>query len=328
MASAPAPGPDPTPALVDRAALAARLDALRRATPDPRAGIFGPDSMLWRVNKESVSFLGAARAALLQLAHPWVAWAIEHHSKTRDDPLGRFQRTFSHVFRMVYGDLDTALRSARAVHAIHARVRGRVGAPGTGRHPAGSAYFANEPHALLWVHATLWDTSVLCYEAVVRELSADEKARYYDETRRFAALFGIPDAVVPPDWPAFQGYVRRMLEGDALLVTPPAAEMARFLLRPLVPGTGLLMHRYAELTAGWLPERLAAGFGLARGGARGRRRSEATLRHLRRAWPHLPRRVRYLPAYVDARRRLAGRAGSDPVGALLGRLFVGRAPSS
>jgi uncharacterized protein (DUF2236 family) len=313
---------------VSREALELRLARLRREVRDPRAGLFGPGSVVWEVNKESVCFLGAGRAALLQLAHPWVAWAIEHHSRTRDDPFGRFQRTFFHVFRMVYGDLETALRAARAVHAIHSEVSGAIGpaacAARAGAFPPGSAYFANEPEALLWVHATLWDTSILCYEAVVRPLSPEEKARYCDEIRRFAALFGIPDEIVPPDWASFQRYVQGMLGGDVLEVTPPAVEMGRFAMRPLLPGTGPLARRYAELTAWWLPPRLAEGFGLARGGERGRLRAEATLRRLARVWRRLPRRVRYLPAYVEARRRLAGRTDRDPVGELLSRVLIGR----
>lgn len=307
----------PTQRLVTRDALEARLDRLRNEVRDPRAGLFGPESQVWAVNKEAVSFLGAGRAALLQLAHPWVATAIAQHSRTLDDPIGRFQRTFFHVFRMVYGDLETAIRSARAVHAIHERVAGTLA--------DGSAYRANEPHALLWVHATLWDTSVLCYETVIRPLSEDEKERYYAETRRFAWLFGIPDDVLPPDWGAFQQYVRGMLAGDALAVTPAAANIGRQLFRPLVPGTGALMRRYGELTAQWLPERIAADFGLGRGDGAGRRRSGALLRRVAWIWPVLPRRLRYLPPYVEARRRVAGRRDRDRVGEALLRLWMGRA---
>ena len=39
-------------------------------TSDTRAGIFGPYSISCKVNRESALFLGAGRAALLQLAHP------------------------------------------------------------------------------------------------------------------------------------------------------------------------------------------------------------------------------------------------------------------
>ena len=309
--------------IVSREELEERLARVRALVPDPRAGLFGPGSKVWEVNKESISFLGGGRAALLQLAHPWVAWGIEQHSSTRDDPFGRFQRTFFHIFRMVYGDLDTAFRAARAVHAIHTRIEGQLGAA-AGPFAAGSAYRANQVDALLWVHATLWDTSLVCFESVVRPLGVDEKRAYYEETKRFAYLFGIPDTVLPPTWEDFDRYVHAMLASDVLSVAEPAARMATFLFQPLVPGTGAVMRRYAEITAWLLPERLAAGFGLERDGEAGRLRFEAKLRQLRRVWPHLPRRARYLPAYVEARRRIAGRTGKDPIGEALSRLFVGR----
>jgi uncharacterized protein (DUF2236 family) len=312
------------PELVERPELEEALARVKALARDPRAGVFGPDTKLWEVNKEAIVFLGAGRAALLQLAHPFVATAIDQHSKTRDDPFGRFQRTFFHVFNMVYGDLDGALRAARAVWGIHTRITGTL-PDAAGAWPAGQAYFANEPEALLWVHATLWDTSVLCFEHVVRPLGDDEKARYYEETKRFAWLFGIPDRVLPPDWPAFRAYVDGMLAGDQLHVVPAAREMGQFLFEPLLPGLGPLMRHYRLLTAWLLPEHLANGFGLVRGGEAGRRRFESTLRRLRTVYPNLPRRLRYLPAYVEARRRLAGRTGWDPIGETMTKLLVGRA---
>jgi len=311
-------------AAVGRRDLEALLDRVRASAPDPRAGLFGPGSKLWEVNRHSIAFLGAGRAALLQLAHPWVAWGVEQHSRTRDDPVGRFQRTFFHVFRMVYGDLDTALSAARAVHRIHERITGSIGAA-AGPFAARSAYRANQPDALLWVHATLWDTSIRCFELVVRPLSIEERRAYYEETKRFAWLFGIPDAVLPPSWEAFDAYVQGMLASDVLTVTGPAARMAGFLFQPIVPGTGALLRRYDEVTAWLLPERIAGDFGLARGGDAGRRRFDATVARLRKVWPWLPERLRYLPAYLEARRRIEGRAGRDPVGDLLNRLLVGRA---
>jgi uncharacterized protein (DUF2236 family) len=310
--------------LVTRADLEQRLADLRARLGDPRAGVFGPRSRVWEVNRSSIVFLGAGRAALLQLAHPFVAYGIEHHSRTRGDPFGRFQRTFFHVFDMVFGDWDAARRAARAVHAIHERVAGEIPEP-AGAFAAGTRYFANDPEALLWVHATLWDTSLLCWEAGVRRLSAREKEQYYAETKRFAALFGIPEELIPPDRAAFEGYVARMLESDVLAVTPPAARMGRFVLAPLHPWLSPLMERYALVTAHLLPERLAAGFGLSRDGACGRARHEATLRWLRALYPRLPERLRFLPAYLAARRRLAGRTGRDRIGEAMNRLLVGSA---
>jgi len=292
-----------------------RLAQLRAEIDDPRGGIFGPGSLVWEVNREAIVFLGAGRAALLQLAHPDVAWAIEQHSRTGEDPLGRFRRTFLHVFRMVYGDLDEALRSARAVDALHGRIRGVYG--------EGQRYSADEPAVRLWVHATLWHTSMLCYEALVRPLSLPEKDRYLRETRRFAALFAIPDEILPSDWTRFDAYVRGVLEGDVLAVSAPAASMARLLFEPPVPGARALLRRYAEITAWWLPERWpedSASSGAARrdGGAPSPRfgRSAASERGFRGG-------SAISPPYLEAQRRIAGRRGLDPIGALLGRLWVG-----
>ena len=77
------------------------LHWLRATTTDSRAGVFGPRSVIWRVDREAASFLGAGRALLLQLAHPWVAASIAQHSRTLADPIGRFHRTFGIVFSMV-----------------------------------------------------------------------------------------------------------------------------------------------------------------------------------------------------------------------------------
>jgi uncharacterized protein (DUF2236 family) len=47
------------------------LDAVREAAAGPMEGVFGPASLTWRVDREAAVFLGAGRALLLQLAHPW-----------------------------------------------------------------------------------------------------------------------------------------------------------------------------------------------------------------------------------------------------------------
>ena len=167
--------------------------------PDVRLGLFGPDSSFWRVNRHVLIFLGAGRAALLQLAHPWVAQAIADHSSTRADPIGRFQRTFARVFDMVYGDLEAALSAAREVHALHDSIVGRL-PRATPAFAARSSYRANQSDALCWVHATLWDTAVLVFEMMVRPLRAAEKESYYSDSKQFAALFGLGPGQLPSDW--------------------------------------------------------------------------------------------------------------------------------
>lgn len=312
-----------TDGLVTREDLERSLERVRALAPSPEAGIYGPDSMQWRVGRHGVLFMGAGRAALLQLAHPYVAHGVDQHSKTRTDPFGRFRRTFYHVLHMIFGDLESAFRAARVVHAIHTRIEGPI-PPGEGDAIFGPRYRANEPEALLWVHATLLDTSIFVFERVVRPLSDDEKARYYEESKRFGYLFGIGDDVLPADWPAFQAYMERMLAPGALHVSTQAREMARFLLTPMHPVLTPIMHNGETVTAWMMPEHLADGFGLRRRGRLGRAEYVATLRAARAAEPRLPRRLRFNPVYFQARRRLAGATKPDPLGDWMIRTMIGR----
>src|SRR5262249_56572914 len=129
-----------------------------------------------------------------------------------------------------------ALGAACSVHRLPPQVGGAVAEP-TGSVAAGTRYEANTPEVLLWVHATLLETTIQIYELVLRPLSAAEKDAYYAETTRFAALFGIPGTVLPPDWQAFEDYWRRMLDSPGITVSPVARRLARSLLHP--PGTSI-----------------------------------------------------------------------------------------
>jgi len=300
---------------VERPDLERALAGLRAGVRDQRAGLFGPASRVWAVNREAVVFLGGGRAALLQLAHPLVAQAVADHSRTREDMLGRFLRTFEHVFAMVWGDLDAAIDSARRVHTIHTHIRGLVRET-TGGVAAGTYYEANRPETLLWVHATLWETSLQICELLVRPLSLAEKDAYWEETKRFAALFGIPEEVVPADWTAFRRYWDRMLASDAIAVSATARSLADFLLRAPAWWLGPAWHWLRIVTARLLPPRLRDEFGLPFGPLE-RSVSEASLAALGATWWLLPGAVRYLPAYREAEQRVAGRPGRDPVGVLL-----------
>jgi uncharacterized protein (DUF2236 family) len=100
------------------------LDTVCEAAAGSIEGVFGPASLTWRVDREAAVFLGAGRALLLQLAHPWVAAAIAEHSRTFADPIARFHQTFNTVFTMVFGTRDQALAAARRLNRRHAAVTG------------------------------------------------------------------------------------------------------------------------------------------------------------------------------------------------------------
>jgi uncharacterized protein (DUF2236 family) len=309
-------------ALVTTESLEGELKRVSAAAENRLAGPFGPRSLTWQVDREAAIFLGAGRALLLQLAHPWVAAAIAQHSNTLADPIGRFHRTFSVVFSLVFGSLDQSIGAARRLHSRHATITGQLDTE-QGPFPRGSRYYANAIPALLWVHATLIETAMMAYELVLPPLTAARRQRYYDESRLFAALFGIPDACLPPDWNSFSAYVAATMQSDTLAVSP----QARALGLGMIGGGATLFpipSSYRALTASLLPPRIREAFGFRYGPAE-QKAVQRSIARLRRLYPLLPSRLRYVGPYQEAQQRLAGKPSADTLTRLCNRLWIGQA---
>jgi uncharacterized protein (DUF2236 family) len=297
------------------------LDSVCAAAAGANEGIYGPASLTWRIDREAAIFLGAGRALLLQLAHPWVAAAIAEHSRTLADPIGRFHQTFNTVFTMVFGTLDQALAAARRLHRRHAAVTGIL--PWTaGRFAAGSHYCANEVSALRWVHASLVETALLTHDLVLPALTDSEREKYWAEARMFAALFGVRQADLPSDWTSFIAYNEAMSRSDILAVSPAARNIAEQIF--FGHATRLRPPKwYLALTTCLLPERLRGEYGLVFG-EREQRRMDLALALIRRLYPRLPMRLRAVGPYQEALARLQGERQPDLAVRWLNRLWIGR----
>ena len=296
------------------------LDGVRAQAPGASEGVFGPGSAIWQVDREAAIFLGAGRALLMQLAHPWVATAVAEHSTALTNPVARFHRTLEIVFTLAFGSLDQALAAARRLHRRHTAITGTM--PGTlGRYPAGSPYMANELSALIWVHATLVETAAMARELVLPPLTPATRERYYDECRVLGALFGIAPDAQPRDWAAFGRYVEETIASDRLAVGAAARDIGTAVLA----GAGHIPvpRWYRDVTAFLLPERLRVAYALPFG-PREQRRAARALRTIRRLYPVLPTRLRYVGPYQEALARLDGRRGPDLVTRWLNRLWIGR----
>ncbi len=308
--------------IVDAIGLERQLQQVSSAVADARAGLFGPGSVTWQVNREAAIFLGAGRALLMQLAHPWVAEAIEQHSDTFANPVGRFHRTFRVMFTMVFGSLDQSLAVARRLHRRHATITGRM-ASSVGRHPAGSPYMANAVPALRWVHATLVDSALVAYGLVLPPLSPAEREAYYADSRLLAMMFGIPQADMPADWADFSAYMDAMASSGALRVSPSARIMAGRLL-DIADHALPVPIAYKALTASLLPRRLRKAYALAFGAQEGRA-ARKLVKRMRRIYPHLPGWLRHVGPYHEAIGRLAGRDRPGPMTRVSNRLWMGEA---
>jgi len=308
--------------IVSAESLEHELNLVGAAAAGALLGIFGPRSLTWRVDREAAIFLGAGRALLLQLAHPWVAAAIEQHSDTFADPIGRFHRTFCVIFTMVFGTLDQSLSAARRLHRRHAAITGRLPSA-AGPFPAGSVYCANAVPALRWVHATLTESAFVAHGLVLPTLSQEQQDLYYAESRFLAALFGIPRPCLPRDWAAFSAYTRAMTQSNILTVTDSARAMAHRLLAG--SDTWLpIPASYKALTAALLPPQLRDAFALRYGEAE-QRDAQQLIGWVRQIYPLLPSRLRHVGPYQQAEQRLAGKAQPDLIARICNRFWSGRA---
>jgi uncharacterized protein (DUF2236 family) len=297
-----------------------QLSLLQNTNPNPSMGLFGPASLLWKVNRESLMFLGAGRALLLQLSHPWIAAAIVDHSGAVNDPLTRFHQTFSVMFSMLFGTADQAFSAARKLHRRHASIRGVLAEP-AGPFPAGTPYWANDQHVLQWVHSTLIETAIVVYELALSPLSQEEREAFYRESCRFAGLFGLSKGSLPPDWAAFVNYTEAMHQSDTLTVAAPARMLAGEIF-----GDNCNWMRpprwYRAITAQLLPPKLRETFGLSFGRTE-QFMAQSALRWISRVYSLLPFNIRYVGPYQEAQARLSGRTPSL-ITETVNQIWIGR----
>jgi uncharacterized protein (DUF2236 family) len=290
----------------------------------PRSeGLFSPDSVVRRVDRELVVLLGGGRALLMQVAHPSVARGVIEHSDYRAAPLARLVRTLAATYTVVFGTIEQANQVGAAVQAVHRRTTG----PG---------YRATDPDLLLWVHATLVDTALGLHDRFLRPLSPVDAERYYQESTRVGEVFGLSRADQPEDLTAFRRYVAAMVDRLAGGLTEESRRLGRQLLRPRLPLlTAPAMAAVRELTAGLLPQPLRCAYGLPWDPARQAAVGAASL-GLRVALPLVPPVLRRFPTAViraapprAAPRLTTPRAAPQPGGEMLLSTFsVSSVPSS
>jgi uncharacterized protein (DUF2236 family) len=265
---------------------------------------FSPDMMIWQVDREMALLLVGGRALLMQLAHPKVAAGVAEHSHFKDDPLGRLYRTMGAMWSIGFDEMSEARASLAQVKSVHRRIHG-IASPAESL-PFETPYDALDIELLLWVHATLIDSAMVAYDLFVKPLAPDEKSRYYDDSKKLAYLFEIPETILPSSLIEFDSYMEQMLNGGEIAIGPTARALAQEILFPrpwILRPAGPL---FRIITAGLLPEPLREGYGV-----RWNRRNEKIFwliaRWTRRLLPLVPGPLRIVPNARRAEKALLAR---------------------
>ncbi|PLR32046.1 histidine kinase [Chimaeribacter californicus] len=220
--------------------------------PPGDPGLFGPDSVTWRIHGDFTSMLcGGVCALLLQMLHPLALAGVWDHSNFRADMLGRLRRTSQFISGTTFGPTADAERLIQRVRAIHDRV--------SGYDAHGTPYTANDPALLVWVHVAetySFLQSHLRYRNP--HLSPADQDAYYREAARVAYALGagpLPESVAAVD--AYLQAMRPQLRYDAR-----TAEVVRVLLnapapsRIAAPFGALIMQAGIDLLPDWAAAQL------------------------------------------------------------------------
>ena len=209
-------------------------------------GLFGPRSIVWRVNRDRSFPLAGMRSLMVQALHPLAMAGVAQHSTWRQDPFGRLAATNSYVLTTTYGDRASALAAAAWVRKVHVHVRGVD--PETGL-----PYAAEDPALLLWVHAGMVDSIVTVAQRYGRTLADGDADRYVAEMVRFAEIVGVPAEDVPTTVASLREYIESV---ELRQATPAARDAIGVVLDP--PGLDgdmrELWRELGQVAVGTLPD--------------------------------------------------------------------------
>ncbi|MDG0025236.1 oxygenase MpaB family protein [Trinickia sp. Y13] len=218
------------------------------ANPPGDPGLFGPDSVCWRVHADfTAMMIGGVSALMLQALHPLALAGVWDHSTFRTDMRGRLRRTATFIAGTTYGARADALALIERVKRIHLSV--------TGVAPDGRPYRASDPALLTWVHVAEVSSFLAAHLRYVDpSLSTAQQDRYYAEVASIAKMLGAAD--VPETRAQVAGYLTEMrpqLEAssrtlEVVRILQHAAPPDRPLMRPAVK---LMLSAGVDLLPDW-----------------------------------------------------------------------------
>ena len=192
-------------------------------------GYFGPESMMWKVNKEITVLFGGARALLMHAAHPLIAAGARQTSFYQRDPWKRLIRTLSLQNSVTFGTVEEADDSATRINRLHEVIKGED-------EITGNIYDALDHEQLLWVHACLQISSIYFYELTVKKLTEHEKNQYHLENTKAAEMVLVDIELMPRTHEELKNWViNKSKEKDYLKLTDVAKDVKHIIKGGPVP---------------------------------------------------------------------------------------------
>jgi uncharacterized protein (DUF2236 family) len=190
-------------------------------------GLFGPQSVTWRIMSEPVMWVAGVRALYLQALHPKVmrgTWQNSSFTQS-EQAWGRFTRTIQYVRVRTYGTTPEVERAGRRLRHLHASLRGRD--------EDGREFSLAEPELLLWVHCAEISSEAEIARRSGVPVTAAELDEFVAEQRRSAEVVGLDRAAVPACMAELADYFVAMW--PSLRACPEARRALRLSFVPRLP---------------------------------------------------------------------------------------------
>lgn len=173
--------------------------------PHEDYGIFGPDSVTWKVFRYPTSLsIGFQRTTATEMFEPFLLASVNDTGAVMTRPSLRYDRTMQYVSTIAFGDSRSVVKASDILVKIHKHV--------VGTEPmSGLPYDANDPEAQLWIHLTQWHSVLYTYEKFgPGKLTAREEAQYWAECAIAAEFQTINVDDVPRSRAEMRAYYARM----------------------------------------------------------------------------------------------------------------------
>jgi uncharacterized protein (DUF2236 family) len=276
-----------------------------RVDPSRDAGLFGPQSVSWRVLREGSVVIGGLRALLMHAAHPLVVAGARQTGMYERDPWRRLERTLRQTFAVVFGTRLEAERAARRIDDVHGAIKGVD-------EVTGLRYDARDPQLLLWVHACLVSSFLEMERRTLGKLDRDGAQRFHEEQMLAVQPLRLPRELIPPTAERLDAYIDGVIASGILRRTDDAMAVAALVRNPpdQVPRRWL-WRLISFLAFHTLPPALRELYGV-----RHTLRHELGLRAvcwtMRHDRPLLPPRWRFIAPALAAGARLRGESVEVP----------------
>ncbi len=191
-------------------------------------GLFGPESVTWRIMSSRIMWLAVVRSLYLQALHPRVIRGTLQNAPDITEPAdawARLRRTRKFLEARTFGTRAEAERAGRLVRKVHD--------PLTGTDPDGTRYRIDDPELLLWVHC---GEVASCADIARRSrlpFSAADLDTFVAEQRTSAELIGVSGVAVPASLADLDAYYEQIR--PSLYLCDEAKESLRLTLHPPVP---------------------------------------------------------------------------------------------